>query len=186
MTSMKRYALLIRGVNVGTKNSLPMSELRSILAGLGCTDVQTYMQSGNAVFGATLGEAALTKAIEKVLSDYMGRRIVIVLRTLVQLNAIIEKNPFTHIATVPKYLCVTLLSHAPSKSELASICAQTWTPEQVAVAVAAKEIYTWHPNGQGRSPLAAALGKLQLRCAVTTRNWNTVLELQRMLEGSGA
>jgi len=183
MTSMKRYALLIRGVNVGAKNSLPMTELRSMLAGVGCTGVQTYVQSGNAVFGAKLGEAALTDAIEKVLSDYMRRPIPIALRTLAQLSAIIEKNPFTHIATVPKYLCVTFLSHAPSTSGLAALYAQTWTPEQVEVA--GKEIYTWHPNGQGRSPLAAALGKLQLRGAVTTRNWNTVLELQRMLDGDG-
>jgi uncharacterized protein (DUF1697 family) len=179
---MKQYALLIRGVNVGTKNSMPMTELRSMLAGIGCTGVQTYVQSGNAVFGAPLGEPALTKAIEKTLSDYMGRPIAIALRTLVQLNAIIEKNPFTHIATVPKYLCVTFLSHVPSRSELAALYAQTWTPEQVEVA--GKEIYSWHPNGQGRSPLAAGLGKLKLRGAVTTRNWNTVLELKRMMDGA--
>jgi uncharacterized protein (DUF1697 family) len=47
--------------------------------------------------------------------------------------------------------------------------------------IAGKDIYTWHPNGQGRSPLAAALGKLKLRGAVTTRNWNTVLKLLEML-----
>jgi uncharacterized protein (DUF1697 family) len=45
-----------------------------------------------------------------------------------------------------------------------------------------KEIYTWHPNGQGRSPLAAALGKLPLRGAVTARNWNTVMNLVEMLD----
>ena len=57
--------------------------------------------------------------------------------------------------------------------------AQDWTPEKFEVA--GKEIYTWHPNGQGRSPLATTLGKLPLRGAVTTRNWNTVLELKRLL-----
>ena len=183
MTSMKWYALFIRGVNVGTKNSLPMTDLRSMLVGIGCTGVQTYVQSGNAVFGTPLGEAALTEAIEKVLSDYMGRPIAVALRTLMQLNAIIEKNPFTHIATVPKYLCVTFLSHAPSRSQLTGLCAQAWTPEQVEIG--SKEIYTWYPNGQGRSPLAAALGKLKLRGVVTTRNWNTVLELKRMLAETG-
>lgn len=181
---MRSYALLIRGVNVGTKNSLPMAELRSMLAGVGCTDVQTYLQSGNAVFGAPLGEAALTEAIEKVLSDFMGRPIAIALRTLVQLHTIIANNPFTHGTSVPKYLCVTFLSHAPTRSELAPLRAQSWEPEQVEVA--GKEIYTWHPNGQGRSPLAAALGKLKLRGAVTTRNWNTVLELERMLDHAAA
>jgi uncharacterized protein (DUF1697 family) len=45
------------------------------------------------------------------------------------------------------------------------------------------EIYTWHPNGQCHGPLAAVLGKLPLRGAVTTRNWNTVLKLREMLGG---
>ena len=48
---MSRYVLLLRGVNVGTKNSLPMSELRCMLTKLGCAEVRTYVQSGNAVFG---------------------------------------------------------------------------------------------------------------------------------------
>ena len=55
---------VFRGVNVGTTNSLPMAELHAMLAKVGCTDVQTYVQSGNAVFGTKLSEAALTKAIE--------------------------------------------------------------------------------------------------------------------------
>jgi len=48
---MTRYALLLRGVNVGTNNSLLMAELRTMLTNLGCSDLQTYVQSGNAVRG---------------------------------------------------------------------------------------------------------------------------------------
>jgi uncharacterized protein (DUF1697 family) len=44
---MSRYALLLRGVNVGTKNSLPMAELRKMLTKLGCTYVQTYLQTAS-------------------------------------------------------------------------------------------------------------------------------------------
>lgn len=68
---MTRYALFLRGVNVGKKNSLPMAELRAILAKLGCTDVQTFVKSGNAVFGTKLGRSAPTKAIEHQLEEYM-------------------------------------------------------------------------------------------------------------------
>jgi uncharacterized protein (DUF1697 family) len=179
MATKRRYALLIRGINVGSKNSLPMVKLRSMLADLGCTDVQTYVQSGNTVFGTTLGEAELTKSVEAALAGYMGRPVATTLRTLAQLNAVIEGNPFAKVATVPKYLCVTFLTHVPTKAELAALYAQDWTPERFEVA--GKEIYTWHPNGQGKSPLAAALAKLKLRGALTTRNWNTVLELHRMM-----
>ena len=62
---MTRYALLLRGVNVGKKNGRP-----------------TYVQSGNAVSGTKLGEVALTKAIERQIEEYMGRPIATTLRTL--------------------------------------------------------------------------------------------------------
>ena len=51
------------------------AELRAMLTKIECNDVQTYVQSGNAVFGTKLSEAALTKAIEHALEAYMGRPI---------------------------------------------------------------------------------------------------------------
>lgn len=176
---MTRYALLLRGVNVGTKNSLPMAELRSMLEALGCSDVQTYVQSGNAVFGTRLGTAALTRAIETALERYMGRPIATTLRTSEQLKAIVERNPLAKVATNPTYSCVTFLSLAPSEADVAPLRTQDFAPERFEVA--GTEIYTWHPNGQARSPLSAALGKLPLRGTVTTRNWNTVQKLLEML-----
>src|SRR3954451_23553628 len=144
---MTCYALMLRGVNVGTKNSLPMAELRAMLTKIGCTDVQTYVQSGNAVFETKLSESALTKAIEHALEAYMGRPIATTLRTLDQMKAIVDGNPFASVATNPAYLCVTFLSHAPSQSEVAPLNAQEWKPELFKVV--GKEIYTWYPNGQG-------------------------------------
>lgn len=180
---MPRYALLIRGVNVGTKNSLPMAELRSMLTKIGCTDVRTYVQSGNAVFGTKLGAAELTRAIEEALERYMGRPVATTLRTREQMKAIVDANPFARTATNLAYSCVTFLSNAPTRSEVAPLHAQSFEPELFQVA--GREIYTWHPNGQGRSPLASALQKLPLRGAVTTRNWNTVLKLLEMV-GNGS
>lgn len=177
---MTRYALLLRGVNVGAKNSLPMAELRAMLEKIGCADARTYVQSGNAVFGTTLGAAALTRAIEQALAAYMGRPIATTLRTREQMQAIVDRNPFASVATNPAYLCVTFLSSVPTRAAVAPLHARDWTPERFEVA--GTEIYTWHPNGQGRSPLAAALGKLPVRGAITTRNWNTVQKLLAMLE----
>jgi uncharacterized protein (DUF1697 family) len=176
---MTRYALLLRGVNVGTKNSLPMADLRAMLTKLGCADVQTYVQSGNAVFGTKLGAPALTAAVEKALERYMGRPIATTLRTRIQMQTTVDANPFADVATNPAYLCVTFLSHAPKQAEVAPLHAQDFAPERFLVT--GKEIYSWHPNGQARSSLAVALGKLPLRGAVTTRNWNTVRKLLEML-----
>jgi len=179
---MTRYALLLRGVNVGTKNSLPMAELRAMLERIGCAEVETYVQSGNAVLETKLGAAALCRAIEAELERYMGRPIATTLRTRAELQAIVAANPFEKVATRPSFLCVTFLAGAPRDSEVAPLHAQDWKPERFQLV--GREIFTWHPNGQARSPLAAALGKLPLRGAVTTRNWNTVLKLLEMLGGA--
>ncbi len=174
-----RYALLLRGVNVGTKNSLPMADLRAMLEALGCTDVRTYVQSGNAAFTTTLDTVALTAAIESALARYMGRPISTTLRTHEQLASIVQANPFADVATKPANLCVTCLSHEPTAGELAPLLAADFGPDRFRVA--GPEIYSWHPNGQGKSPLAAALAKLRVRGTVTTRNWNTVTKLLEML-----
>jgi uncharacterized protein (DUF1697 family) len=179
---MTPYVLLLRGVNVGTKNSLPMAELRAMLARAGCSGVQTYVQSGNAVFATPLSEVAFTRAIEDALARYMGRPIATTLRTLDQMEAIAAASPFGEVATDPKYLCVTFLSEAPAHASMAALHARDWSPELLRVT--GREIYTWYPNGQGKSPLAAALGKLPLRGAVTTRNWNTVVKLLEMLRAA--
>ena len=176
---MARYALLLRGVNVGAKNALPMAELKAMLEKLGCTNVKTYVQSGNAVFDTKLGAAALTRGIEGALERYMGRPIPTTLRTHQQLKAIVDARPFGAVAANPSLLCVTFLSETPTAAELAPLGTASFAPELYQHA--GKEIYTWHPNGQARSALAAALGKLRLRGAVTTRNWNTVLKLLEML-----
>jgi uncharacterized protein (DUF1697 family) len=178
---MTRYALLLRGVNVGANNSLPMSELRKMLETIGASDVQTYVQSGNAVFGTERRAADLTQALETSLAATMGRPIATTLRTLAQMRAVVLGNPFVKVATNPTYLCVTFLSQAPKKSELALLLGQDFTPELFHVS--RTEIYSWHPNGQGRSALAHALQSLPLRGTVTTRNWKTVLKLLNMLGG---
>jgi uncharacterized protein (DUF1697 family) len=174
-----RYALLIRGINVGAKNSLPMAELRAMLEKIGCTEVRTYVQSGNAVFATNLGEAELTKEVEVALERFMGRPIATTLRSQRELASILDGNPFGKVASDPARLCVTFLAVKPTKAEVAPLRDAEFAPELFHVA--GKEIYTWHPNGQAKSPLAVALDKLKLRGAVTRRNWNTVQKLCDML-----
>jgi uncharacterized protein (DUF1697 family) len=177
-----RFALLLRGVNVGTKNSLPMAELRAMLEALGCTGVETYVQSGNAVFATTQSAADLMRGIESALHRRMGRPIATTMRSEEQVRGIVERNPFPQYVGQPHLLCVTFLSEAPTAAELAPLYEADFGEERFHVAGA--EIYTWHPGGQGRSALTAALGKLPLRGTVTTRNWNTVAKLLDMLGGA--
>ena len=180
MRALNRYALLLRGINVGTKNSLPMADLRALLEQLGCTEVSTYIQSGNVVLSTALKQPELTEAIGKALERRMGRPIATTLRTRAQFERIVAANPFADVATTPKYLCVTFLSEKLAADSSAALAAADFGDELWHAS--GHEIYTWHPRGQGRSPLADALAKLPQAKAMTTRNWNTVLKLLEMLE----
>ena len=174
-----KYVLLLRGVNVGTKNSLPMADLRAMLEKIGRTEVTTYIQSGNAALSTSLSKAKLLKACEQALAKYMGRPVATTVRTAAELDAIIAGNPFAGITTEPQYLCVTFLSGPPHARALATLNERDWSPE--AFQVAGSEVYSWHPNGQGSSELAAALDKAKFDGTTTRRNWNTVLKLRDLL-----
>lgn len=110
------------------------------------------------MFETKLRAAEISRAIENAVERYMGRPIATTLRTRKQMQAVVDTNPFAEVGTNPAYSCVTFLSHTPSKSGTAPLLARDWKPELFQVT--GKEICTWHPNGQGRSALAAALGKL--------------------------
>ncbi len=70
---MPRWVLLLRGINVGGKNKLPMADLKSLLAELGASDIVTYIQSGNAVFSASgLSPQIFSKKLSKAISDTHG------------------------------------------------------------------------------------------------------------------
>lgn len=64
---MKRYVLLLRGVNVGGNNRVSMARLKSILVELGFLNVITYLNSGNAVFDSKESQANLIRMVAKAL-----------------------------------------------------------------------------------------------------------------------
>jgi uncharacterized protein (DUF1697 family) len=177
---VERFALFIRGINVGTNNSLPMAELRKMLTSLGATDVATYVQSGNAVFTSSTSEKELTAEIEKLLSKYMGRPIGTTLRTRDELRTIAASSPFAQMAESPTHHCVTFLSERPSALELAPLEAQDFGED--AFRVEGRQIYSLHPAGQGKSLLSLALQKLKLRGTLTTRNFRTVEKVRELLD----
>src|SRR3954470_249971 len=91
--TMKRICLL-RGINVGGK-SLKMAALVDCLSGLGLHGLQTYVQSGNAVFDGPKGtDEAWERKVETTLLKDMGLKVSVVIRTGAEMAEILRKNPF--------------------------------------------------------------------------------------------
>jgi uncharacterized protein (DUF1697 family) len=64
---MQGYIVLLRGINVGGKNKIPMTELKRCLEEAGCENVMTYIQSGNVILQSNLDAAGLSQKIEELL-----------------------------------------------------------------------------------------------------------------------
>ena len=66
------WVALLRGVNLGARNKVPMAGLRSLMADIGAEEVKTYVQSGNVVFSSALGRDELARRIAREISSRFG------------------------------------------------------------------------------------------------------------------
>jgi uncharacterized protein (DUF1697 family) len=89
----KRYVALLRGVNVGGKNRVPMADLRAAVEADGHTAVATYIASGNVLFESTAPAKELEDRLEAALERQFGIPLVVVVRSHQQLRAVVEKAP---------------------------------------------------------------------------------------------
>ena len=173
-----RYALLLRGVNVGGRSTLPMADLRRVLTGLGLDDVATYLQSGQAVVTDPEGTAAAALAgrVEAALAG-SGLTTRVLALTHQRLGRVVGGSPYPAPEAAPTQHVVWFPFEPVSGDVLNGVDVGRFAPEECAVAGGV--IYLRLPNGQGRSRLLPVLQRA-IRVATTARNWNTVLKLHEL------
>ena len=94
-TGEQRYVALLRGVNVGGKNKLPMADLRDIFTAAGCAAVQTYIQSGNVVFEAAPDLAGrMPEIVTRAIRQQFDYEIPVVMRSGDALRQVAASSPF--------------------------------------------------------------------------------------------
>ena len=169
---MSRSAVLLRGVNVGGHNRLPMADLRAVLEGVGCRRVQTYLQSGNAVVehDGTTGE--LERVVHEALTA-RGLPVAVMVRTGEEIARVVEASPWSDLD--PKLFHVGFLSGEPDAAKVAAIDHAALLPERVVVGE--RVLYLDYAAGAGRS---RGLDRLRLGVEVTARNWRTVQALREL------
>jgi uncharacterized protein (DUF1697 family) len=165
---------LLRGVNVGGHNKLPMSQLREIAVDAGFTEVRTYIQSGNLVASTVHDATAAGDLLAGAIFTATGLTVPVIVRTARQWSDLIAANPFAHAADPGRHVHAVFLP-APATDSVRAFDATAFAPE--AVAVTGSELYLHLPDGMGRSKLAVAVNRIPEVAAGTARNWNTVLQL---------
>jgi uncharacterized protein (DUF1697 family) len=170
---------LLRGVNVGGKNMLPMKDLTCLFEDAGCAGVRTYIQSGNVIFSGSRAKAEkLPGRIAKAIEDRFGYRTPVVLRRAEELGETIRNNPFLHAGAAENFLHVMFLASEPDPGAIAALDPDRSPPD--AFVVRGREIYLQCPNGAGSTKLTNAWFDSRLSTISTGRNWRTVLKLYEL------
>jgi uncharacterized protein (DUF1697 family) len=170
------YVALLRGINVGGNNKVPMADLRAMCSGLGYDSVETYIQSGNVVFDAAASEASVATELEAALLSTFGLTLSVVVRSSRELIDIVSRNPFAGESDGTK-LHVTFFAE-PLAVALVAKLDPAFSPPDTFV-LDGRDMYLHLPGGMGTSKLAVHVGQ-KLSKLGTTRNWNTVLKLVEM------
>lgn len=170
------HIALLRGINVGGSHLLPMKDLKEIFVSAGCSDVSSYIQSGNVIFNAPKG---ILKKLPGMIAGEIGRRfgfeVPVILRSSEQLENTISANPFLRAGEPEKTLHVMFLADLPDPAAVSSLDHNRSPGDRFHVQE--RDVYLHLPNGGARSKLTNAYFDSKLSTRSTIRNWATVLKL---------
>lgn len=174
------FIALLRGINVGGHNRIPMAELRSICARLGWTEVRTYIQSGNLIFRAVGGDGAeLERELEQAVERGFGLSIPVVVRTAADWSRLVGGNPYSAASEREPNRVMLALSKAPPRADAVDgLHARAADDERVTRVGDALWIH--FAQGTGRSRLSPALLDRLVGSPVTMRNWRTALKIEEL------
>ena len=166
---MTSYVALLRAVNVGGTGKLPMAELRAFCEDAGFDKVKTYIASGNVVFSSVFGEGEIKAALEARLLAYRGKPIGVLVRSALEMEAVLAANPFPDAAA--NQSVAIFLDNAPPADALDHVTGLK--DEQMRLGV--REIYVHYGAGMGQSRL-----RIPATLSGTARNMNTIAKLVEM------
>ena len=181
---MTRHVALLRGINLGAKNRVPMPALRGYVEAAGGDNVRTHLQSGNVVFEAPdAALATIGAAITERLRDDLGLTVPVVLLTANELRMMAAANPFLRAGRPEDELHLMVLGAEPDPERVAALDPDRSPGD--AFAVAGRAIFLHCPNGVARSKLTNAWFDRALGVVSTSRNWRTVTALLAMVDEPG-
>ncbi len=177
---MAAHVLLLRGINIGSRNRIAMPELRAALAGAGFGEVRTYLQSGNVVVSSRRGAERLVRDCRRTIADRFGLDVQVIGRSRDELAEVVGLDPLGAVASSPKRYQVSFLDREPDRDTVDRLSKLAAEPERFVHV--GRELYAWHPEGVARSRLWNALAGSGLGFAATARNWTTVTSLLAMAD----
>jgi uncharacterized protein (DUF1697 family) len=178
-SAMTSHIALLRGINLGGHNAVPMTQLRGLAEALGWAEARTYIQSGNLVFAAGGKADALEAALENAIAQSFGIAVPVMVRSAAQWTAILAANPLAREAEAEPSRTIVAISKRPLTHGAAqALEAKGAAGERVREAGGA--LWFHYPEGLGKSKITPAMIDKAAGSPVTARNWRTALTLRDM------
>jgi len=175
-----RYLALLRGINVGGNRIIPMTDLRRLIGALGCTDVTTYIQSGNVLFGSKLKNTeTLSAAVEKAICTEFGCTVPVVIVSRTQLESVVKRAPAGFGSDPEQYRYDVVFVKPPTRA--AAILPSVSLKEGVDEAFEGNGVlYLRRLIARASQSRLSRLTQHAAYGSMTIRNWKTTTELYRL------
>lgn len=170
---METWIALLRGINVGGKNILPMKELIKLMEENGFSDVRTYIQSGNVVFKST---SRSSDKIGSLIEGKFGFKPTVFVLSADELALSASNNPYQ--TDIGKTLHFFFCDQIPQSVDYEFLDGLKAPSEEYQIID--KVFYFYAPDGIGRSKLAEKMGRTFKDVTITGRNLNTINKLLEM------
>ena len=171
------WLALLRGINVGGRNVIRMTELRKCFEDEGFRDVATYIQSGNVIFGSDSAEpGALTDRIEAMLAAAFDYKARVALRSLKDMRAVVERAPegFGARPDVYRYDVLFLLAPLTAAEAMKYVSARAGVDQ---VRAGGGVLYFSRLIAEASRSQLGRLASKPVYQSMTIRNWRTTTRL---------
>jgi uncharacterized protein (DUF1697 family) len=177
---MHKKIAILRGINVGGKRKILMTDLKSLCENLGWKHVESYIQSGNLIFDSNLENSELECRLEKAIADQFGFDVPVIVRTAEELEDSIRNNPFFVKSADISQLHLTFLKSHPTDEHLKKI--KGFSVEADSFAIINKDVFVFCEGKYHQSKLTNNFFEKKLGTGASSRSWKTVLKLKELVE----
>lgn len=172
---LKKYISLLRAVNVGGKNLLPMKDLKKELINAGFQNVQTYLQSGNLILEDQRSSHAVNQEIQDLIKDKFELEISVLTYTDHDFKEIFNAHPFIDGSFDTRKIYFSFLLTNPNQNLLDEFLNKTFLGEKFIFRNGV--LYCYYENGYGKSKMNGSSIEKKLKATCTVRNYNTAQKL---------
>lgn len=186
ISEVKTFLILLRGINVGGKNKVPMAELRKFLETLGFVDVSTFIASGNAILTSDHKANEIAAQIEAGLPKAFkldSELIKVLVLTHDQLKAVVDGRPTGFGDQPNKYHSDAIFLMGIKAAKAMPIfnpregVDRVWPGNGV--------VYSERLSAQRTKSRLSSIMASPLYKSMTIRSWNTTVKLLEIMDARG-